>query len=56
VLAIVVSLDQYRHGFQQGGLLRGQVVFTLVDQLLHGGNHMIVFFLGIDSFDDDTIR
>src|ERR1039458_5455410 len=34
-MAIVVRLDQYRHGFQECGLLRGQAVLALVDQLCH---------------------
>src|ERR1019366_2437995 len=56
VMAIVVSLHQYRHGFQKRGLLRGQAVLALVDQLSHGGNHMVVLFLGLDGFDDNAIR
>src|ERR1017187_7804295 len=54
-MAIVVRLDQYRHGFQECGLLRGQAVLALVEQLFHGGNHMVVLFLGLDGFDDDAI-
>src|ERR1039457_4714415 len=55
-MTIIVGLDQYRHGFQECGLLRGQAVLALVDQLFHGDNHMVVLFLGLDGFDDNAIR
>ena len=38
------------------GFLRGQAVLALADQLFHGGNYMVVLFLGLDGFDDNAIR
>src|SRR5258708_2885873 len=55
MMTIIVSLDQYRHGFQECGFLRGQALLALVHQLLHRGNHMVVLFLSIDGFDDDAV-
>src|ERR1017187_7601444 len=55
-MAIIVSLDQYRHSFEECGLLRAQAVLALVDQLFHCGNHTVVLFLGLDGFDDNAIR
>src|ERR1035438_10505502 len=55
-MTIIVSLHQYRHGFHERGLLRRQAVLALVDQLFHGGNHMVVLFLGLDRLDDNAIR
>src|ERR1035438_4163383 len=55
-MTIIVSLHQYRHGFHERGLLRRQAVLALVDQLFHGGNHMVVLFLGLDGLDDNAIR
>src|ERR1019366_7278578 len=55
-MTIIVSLHQYRHGFHERGLLRGQAVLALVDQLFHGGNHMVVLFLGLDRLDHNAIR
>src|ERR1035441_521382 len=55
-MAIIVSLDQYRHGFEECGLLRAQAVLALVDQLFHCGNHTVVLFLGLDGLDNNAIR
>ena len=54
--AIVVSLNQDRHGFQECGLLRGQVFLGPVHQMFHGGDHMVVLLLGLNGFDDNAIR
>ena len=35
---------------------QGQVDLAFVHQLFHGGNHVVVLFLGFDGFDDNAIR
>src|ERR1019366_4757585 len=56
VVAVVVGLNQDGEGLQQRRFLDGQIVLALVHEFLHGGNHPVVLFLGLDGFDDDAIR
>src|SRR5271165_7329465 len=56
MVAIVVSLNQNRHGFEQCGLLRRHTALAFVHQVFHGGNHAIILILGLDGFDQDAIR
>jgi len=54
VVAIIVSSDRHRHGFQQCGLLRGQVLPAFGHHVSNGRNHAAVLFLGPGGFDDSV--
>ena len=54
MVAIIVSLDQDRHRFQQCRLLRRQPVLAFVHQLFHRPNHPVIFFLRLDGLQCDS--